>query len=80
MRGEHHHRLGELRARKQQSIELPALGEPVESPQRGDHPLFATSLLPAVLDDLQRHALAGLLLAKKHGGLRAEFPDATMTI
>ncbi len=77
---EHHHRLGELSARLQQGIELAILAEPIESSKRGDHPLLASSLLPAILDDLQIHAIARLLLTKKHGGLRAESICATMKL
>ena len=80
MRGEHHHRLGELRARLQQGIELPTFAEPVESPQRGDHPLLASSLFPTIFNDLQIHALPGLLLTEKHGGLHAELLCSTMNI
>jgi len=80
MRGEHHHRLGEPRARLQQGIELPTFGKPVEPPERGDHPLFASSLFPAILDDLQIHTLPGLLLTEKHDGLREELVGATMKV
>ena len=77
---EHHHRLGEIRPRLQQGVELAALGEPIEPSQRGDHPLLASSVLPAVLDDLQIHPLAGLLSTKKHSGLAAKDSVATMSL
>jgi len=77
---EHHDRLGELRPRLQQGIELSTFSEPVEPPERGNNQLLASSLPPAILDDLKVHTIAGLLLTEKHGGLPAELAYATMKL
>jgi hypothetical protein len=45
--------LGESCARDPQGVELSGLLEWVESPERGDDPLLGSSVLPAVLDDLE---------------------------
>jgi hypothetical protein len=50
--------LGESCARDQQGVELSGLLELVESPERGDDPLLGSSVLPAVLDDLEVGASA----------------------
>ncbi len=65
---------GEAGARGQQGIELPALLEVVEPPQRGDDPLSGASALPAVLDDLEVGAWAGGLGPEERGVLVAGTP------
>ena len=59
--------LGQASARDQQGVELSGLLELVESPEGGDDPLPGSSVLPAVLDDLEVGACAGLLGAEEHG-------------
>jgi hypothetical protein len=68
--------VGQASARGEQSIELAALLELIESTQGGDDPLPGMTVLPAVLDDLEVRAWAGLLGAEKHGVL----PRDTMNI
>ena len=65
--GEQEDGLGEASARDQQGVELAGLLELIESSQRGDDPLARSSVLPAVLDDLEVGAGAGLLGAEEHG-------------
>ena len=45
--------LGQPCPRDQQGVELSGLLELIESPQRGDDPLAGSSVLPAVLNDLE---------------------------
>jgi hypothetical protein len=45
--------LGQASAGGQEGVELSGLLELVESPECGDDPLFGSSVLPAVLDDLE---------------------------
>ena len=45
--------LGEAGARDQEGVELPGLLELVETAECGDDPLTRSSVLPAVLDDLE---------------------------
>ena len=66
--------LGEAGARDQQGVELSGLLELVESPECGDDPLPGSSVLPAVLDDLEVGASAGLLGAEEHGAPVIETP------
>lgn len=47
----------------------------VHPPDGGDHPLPDTDVDPLILDDLQKDAIGGLLLAKEHG---APFRDTTI--
>ena len=61
--------LSQAGARDQQGVELSGLLELVESPQGGDDPLSWSSVLPAVLDDLEVGACAGGLGAEEHGAL-----------
>ena len=67
--GEEEDGLGQASARDQQSVELSTLLELVESSQGGDDPLSWSSVLPAVLDDLEVGAWAGGLGAEEHGAL-----------
>ena len=53
----------------EQGIELAGLLELIESPQGGDDALPGSSVLPAVLDDLEVGAWAGGLGAEEHGAL-----------
>ena len=59
--------LSEASTRDQQGVELSGLLELIESPEGGDDPLAWSSVLPAVLDDLEVGASAGLLGAEEHG-------------
>ena len=61
--------LSQASARDQQGVELSGLLELVESPQGGDDPLPWSSVLPAVLDDLEVGACSGRLGAEEHGAL-----------
>src|SRR5664279_239984 len=67
-------RLGETRARDQEGVELPGLLELIEPPQRGDDALPWSSILPAVLDDLEVGPCAGRLGAEKHDASVVETP------
>jgi hypothetical protein len=78
MRGQHHHRLGELGPGEEEPFELPAGLELIQAADRGDAPLFAVTVLPVVFDDLEIDMVARPLLAEEHGDLRGT--DATMHI
>jgi len=67
-RVEHDRLVGKPRARAQQSLQLPALVEILDPPERGDHLLADRRALAPALDDLQIGAAAGGLLAEIHGG------------
>ena len=67
--GKHEGGVGQTSTRGQQSIELAAFLELVESTQRGNDPLPGAAVLPTVLDDLEVGACAGLLGAEEHGAL-----------
>ena len=66
---QHEDGLGQARARDQEGIELAGLLELVEPPQGGDDVLSGSTVFPAVLDDLEVGAWAGLLGAEEHGAL-----------
>jgi hypothetical protein len=66
--GEEEDGLSQPCARDQQGVELATLLQLVESSQGGEDPLAGPSVLPAVLNALERGAWAG--------GLRAEEPGA----
>jgi hypothetical protein len=55
---DHHRLLGELGARLQKRVELTTLAQVLDAAERGDHLLSRTTAFPAVLDDLQIHAVA----------------------
>jgi len=74
MRGQQQHRLTEPRPGAEQTLQLAALLELIESAQGGDDPLFGCAFLPAVFDDLQIRSSSRFLLAKEHGGLLFESP------
>ena len=61
-------------AREQEAIELAGLLELIESPQGGEDALPWSAVFPAVLDDLEVGAWAGLLGAEEHGALVVETP------
>ena len=66
--------VGQTSSRGHQSIELAAFLEFVEPAQSGNDPLPGTAVFPAVLDDLEVSACAGLLGAEEHGVLVVEPP------
>ena len=80
MRTEHHHGFGELGSRLEQAVELAALLQLIEPTHRGNDALLAPPFFPAILDDLEIDVRPGSFLAEEHGGLRAVFRVATMTI
>ena len=65
---EHDRLLGETRPRAQKPLQLPALLQILDPPERGDHLLAHRGALAPALDDLQIGATAGGLLAEIHGG------------
>src|SRR5271165_6597323 len=65
---EHDRLVGETRPRAQQPLQLPALLQILDPPERGDHLLAHRGALAPALDDLQIGAACGSLLAKIHGG------------
>ena len=65
---EHNGLLGEARPRAQQPLQLPALLQILDPPERRDHLLAHRAALAPALDDLQIGAAAGSLLAEIHGG------------
>ena len=69
-RAQHHGLGGEPRARTQQSFQLPARLQILETPQRRDHLLTHLVARAAALDDLQIGASSRGLAAKVHGALR----------
>ena len=71
---EQQYRLGQACPRGQESIELAGLLELIEPPESGDDPLPGASVLPAVLDDLEVGASAGVLGAEEHGALVVRTP------
>jgi hypothetical protein len=66
--------LGEAGARDQEGVELTGLLELVESAECGDDPLAWSTVLPAVLDDLEVGACAGFLGAEEHSAPVVEAP------
>src|SRR5271166_2622371 len=60
--------VGEARARAQQALQLPALPQLVDPPERGDHLLADRAALAPALDDLQIGATVRGLFAEIHGG------------
>ena len=74
VRGEQQDGLGQAGARDQQGVELAGLLELIESSEGGDDPLPGSSVLPAVLDDLEVGASAGGLGAEEHGAPVVETP------
>src|SRR5271166_4123078 len=67
-RVEHNRLVGEARPRAQQALQLPALPQILDPPERRDHLLAHRGALAQALDDLQIGATAGGLLAEIHGG------------
>jgi hypothetical protein len=65
---EHDRLLGETCPRTQQPLQLPALLQILDPPERRDHLLAHRGALAPALDDLQIGATAGGLLAEIHGG------------
>jgi hypothetical protein len=65
---EHDGLLGEARARAQEPLQLPALLQILDPPERRDHLLAHRSALAPALDDLQIGATTRGLLAEIHGG------------
>ena len=65
---EHDRLVGEARPRAQQPLQLPALLQILDPPERRDHLLAHRGALAPALDDLQIGAAAGGLLAEIHGG------------
>ncbi len=72
--GEQEDGLGQAGARDQQGVELAGLLELLEASQSGDDPLPWSSILPAVLDDLEVGAGSGGLGAEGHGARVVETP------
>ena len=67
--GEEEDGLSQPSARGEQGVELTTLLQLVESSQGGDDALAGSSVLPAVLNDLEIGAWAGGLGAEEHGAL-----------
>ena len=74
MRREQQHGLSEASARDQEGVELSGLLQLIKSSQGGDDPLFGSSVDPAVLDDLEVRACAGVLSAEEHSALVVRTP------
>ena len=74
IRGQQQDRFAKLCPTAEQTFQLAALLDFVQSAQRGDNALLRASVFPAVLDDLQVNALCGLLLAKEQGDLLSKSP------
>ena len=64
----HDRLLGEARSRAQKPLQLPALPQILDPPERRDHLLAHRGALAPALDDLKIGATAGGLLAEIHGG------------
>ena len=60
---------GKARARSQQPLQLSALIQVFDTPERGDHLLADLCAFTAAFDDLEIGATAGGLLAEVHGRL-----------
>jgi hypothetical protein len=67
--GDHDCLRGEARARSQQPLQLSALIQVLDTPERGDHLLADLQAFTAAFDDLEIGAAAGGLLAEGHGRL-----------
>ena len=72
--GKHERGVGQTSPGGQESIELAAFLQLVESAQSGNDPLPGAAVLPTVLHDLEVRACAGLLGAEEHGALVLESP------
>ncbi len=66
-RVEHDRLVGKARSRAQQPLQLPALPQLVDPPERGDHLLAHRRAFASALDDLQIGAAARGLPAEIHG-------------
>ena len=59
--------LGESGTGTEHGVELPGFTQPIESPERRDHPLLDATINAFVVNDLQILVAFGLFDAREHG-------------